>query len=65
MSGEAGEGVGPSRFVQLASRFGCERALGEFDLRCAGTLAQREAGYCLSVVGVGRFPAEGIGQAGR
>jgi hypothetical protein len=48
--------------MQVASRFGCERALGEFDLGCAGTLAQHEAGYCLLVVGVGRFPAKGIGQ---
>jgi hypothetical protein len=51
--------------VQLASRFGCERAVGEFDLGCAGTLAQLEAGQCLLVVGVGRFPAKGIGQSGR
>jgi hypothetical protein len=39
--------------------------LGEFDLGCAGALAQREAGHRLSVVVVGWFPAKGIGQAGR
>ena len=39
--------------------------LDEFDLGCAGTLSQRGAGHCLSVVGIGRIPAKGIGQPGR
>ena len=51
--------------MQVASRFGCERAMGEFYLSRAAAFAQRKTGQSLLVVGVGRFPAKGIGQAGR
>jgi hypothetical protein len=32
MAGQAGKTVGPSCLVQIAPRFGCERALRELDL---------------------------------
>src|SRR4029450_13656914 len=57
--------VGPTGAMQLASRHGCERALGELDLRGAVALAQYQARNRLAVVRVGRLPAKRIGQARR
>jgi hypothetical protein len=51
--------------MQLASRLGCERVLGELDLGRAVALAQHQAGNRLAVVGVGRLPAKRVGQARR
>jgi hypothetical protein len=49
--------------MQLASRLGCERGLGELDLRRAVALAQHQARNRLAVVGVGRLPTKRLGQA--
>jgi hypothetical protein len=46
--------------MQLASRLGRERALGELDLGRAVALVQYQARNRLAVVGVGRLPAKRV-----